>query len=315
MLPKNPTVKVFSQSQATEKVNPDSLPADIVNAIEVDQVDTGLYTSRELWKPSGARGVFGGQVVAQALRAAANTVDPSFYIHSMHCYFIRAGDNDLPILFKVDHLRSGRSYATRVVKATQRGKAIFTASVSFAQDEPGPVLHHQPQMPSVPPPESLPTHAEVVSKLLEEHNLSQEEQDRLHLRVQETAALDSRAVNTTGKPDRQYTWLKTQGRLNDDDRTIHACIAAYASDRGFISTAAKTHGLTGKDFGLMVSLDHQIWFHAPFRTDEWLLYETTSPTTNNGRGLCMGQLYTRDGRLVATTVQEGALRLKRQSKI
>ncbi|KAH8551712.1 HotDog domain-containing protein [Umbelopsis sp. PMI_123] len=315
MLYKNPSVKVFTQSPPLETATPNYLPADILNAIEVNQVDTGLYTSRELWKPFGARGVFGGQVVAQALRAAANTVNPSFYVHSLHCYFIRAGDNDLPILFKVDHLRSGRSYATRVVKATQRGKAIFTASVSFSLDEPGPVLHHQPQMPSVMPPESLPTHAEVVSKLLENNNLSQEERDRLMLRVEETAALDSRVVPSQGKQDRQYTWLRTQGRLNDDDRTIHACIAAYASDRGFISIAAKAHGMYGRDFGLMVSLDHQIWFHAPFRTDEWLLYETTSPTTNNGRGLCMGQLYTRDGRLVATTMQEGALRLKRQTKM
>ncbi|KAG2185803.1 hypothetical protein INT43_002240 [Umbelopsis isabellina] len=302
---KQPTVKVFSRpvledngSKATAK-----LPAAIVNAIEVNRIDECLYNSRELWKPIGARGVFGGQVVAQALRAAAKTVDPSFYVHSLHCYFILAGDNQIPILFQVDRLRSGKTYATRVVKATQRGRAIFTASVSFSLDEPGPMLHHQPRMPDVPPPEEIPTEAEKVNAMLKDESLdmSQEEKDKAVLRMAERAALDTRQIDTHGK-EKHYRWIKTQGTVDDDDRTIHACIAAYASDTGLIGTAARIHNLKSNDIGLMVSLDHQIWFHAPFRTDEWLLYEMVSPTTNNGRALCMGQLYTRDGRLVATTV-------------
>ncbi|KAM3589826.1 acyl-CoA thioesterase [Umbelopsis sp. WA50703] len=272
MSQRQPTVKVFSQPviEKNGTTATTNLPAAIVNAIEVNKIDECLYTSRELWKPIGARGVFGGQVVAQALRAAANTVEPSFYVHSLHCYFILAGDNQIPILFQVDRLRSGKSYATRVVKATQRGRAIFTASVSFSLDEPGPVLHHQPQMPDVPPPESIPTEAEKVNALLKDKSLdlSQEEREKMVLKMAERAALDTRHIDTKGK-EKHYRWIKTQGTVDDDDRTIHACIAAYASDTGLIGTAARAHNLQNKDIGLMVSLDHQIWFHAPFRTDDW----------------------------------------------
>ncbi|KAG2227460.1 hypothetical protein INT45_007485 [Circinella minor] len=296
----------------------------IAEAVDVQEIDVNLYMSKELWLPPGARGAFGGQIVAQALRAAFNTVREEFHVHSLHSYFILPGNVDYPVVYQVQRLRDGRSFATRFVTATQRGKAIFVSSFSFAKPDNNSItLEHQSAMPNVPEPESLTSEHERLQKLLENHDLPPKYREHIETRMEESSPIDYRNVHNptpqetfTGKieaKDLQYRWFKTKGELSDDPR-LHACIIAYASDSGFIGTAALANGLSPRAIGMMASLDHSMWFHAPARADEWLLYEMQSPRTSEGRGVAFGRIYTQDGTLIATTAQEGIVRLSRREQ-
>jgi len=319
-----PTVTIFkdghSHVKGNDNNNDEAYGTLIAQAVDVEEIDVGWTRSKQLWKPFTARGVFGGQVVAQALMAAAKTVESHFSLHSLHSYFILPGDNQLPILYQVERLRDGKSYATRSVKAMQRGRAIFTAIFSFAVADTGISIDHQDTFPQVPDPETLPSDEMRVEELLKHPDLEIPEKYRTYLetRLQEQSPVDFREVHVATveelarlKPvqsDRQQVWFKCHGKLNDDP-VLHQAVLAYASDSHLLHTAVRRSGLARTQIGMMASLDHAVWFHAPFRADEWLLYDMVSPRANSGRGMTLGRIFRRDGTLVATTAQEGIIRL------
>jgi acyl-CoA thioesterase-2 len=247
--------------------------------------------------------VFGGQVAGQALVAAGRTVPEERRVHSLHAYFIRGGDPSVPIVYEVDRIRDGRSFTTRRVVAVQHGKAIFSLSASFQKDEPG--IEHAETMPAgVPAPETLPT----LTERAEGYAIGAHSRPR---------PIDLRYVNEppwvtreTGEPPaRNQVWMRADGKL-PDDRLLHVCVLTYASDMTLLDSVLARHGVywdTDKVLG--ASLDHALWFHRPFRADEWFLYDSASPTASGARGLATGRFFAADGTLIATVVQEGLLRV------
>ena len=246
-------------------------------------------------------------MLAQALVAARRTIPQADReAHSLHAYFILEGDLAEPVTYFVDILRDGRSFVTRNVSALQHGRTIFTLSASFHRTESG--LAHQLPMPDVPPPEELRPDLEVLRE--EAHRIPQRlrpvlTQDRP---VDFRSVLEYRPFDPRPVPPVQRMWVRTMGALGDA-AVQHQAALAYASDYGVLATALRPHGRHVRDPGLMVaSLDHSIWFHRPFRADEWLLYSMDSPVTHGGRGFARGTFFTRDGTLVASVAQEGLLR-------
>ncbi|KAI8082598.1 HotDog domain-containing protein [Gilbertella persicaria] len=283
----------------------------MANAVEVEEIDVNLYMSKELWLPAGARGAFGGQIVAQALRAAFYTVEEEFDVHSLHSYFILPGNVEMPVIYQVQRLRDGRSYATRFVTASQGGKAIFVCSFGFAKPDKNIQVTHQTQMPKVPEPETLPSEVELLQKALENKDLPPKYHEHIKLRIEESSPVDYREINVPSPSFQAQRWFKTRGHLASDKR-LHACVIAYASDSGFIGVTAKANDIPATKIGMLISLDHAVWFHAPARADEWLLYDMHSPRTNDGRGIVFGRIYNKDGKLIATTAQEGVVRLTKK---
>ncbi|SDQ06383.1 acyl-CoA thioesterase II [Quadrisphaera sp. DSM 44207] len=263
-------------------------------------VFTGLNTPR----PWGR--VFGGQVLAQALVAATRTAPPERPAHSMHAYFLRPGDPDTPITFTVERLRDGRSFSARRVQASQQGAPILSAIASFQSPDEG--LDHGRPMPQVPGPEELPTTADLIGHLddpVAQHWSHERPVDLRH--VDGPLFLDGPAERT----DAQAVWMRAVGALPDDDG-LHRAVTAYASDYTVLEPVLRRHGLAWAHPGLRAaSIDHAMWWHRPARADEWLLYVQTSPSASGGRGLGQGLLYSRDGALVATVLQEGMVRTTR----
>jgi acyl-CoA thioesterase-2 len=252
--------------------------------------------------------VFGGQVLGQALSAAIATVAPDRRVHSIHAYFLRPGDVARPINYEVDPIRDGRAFTTRRVVANQGGPAIFTTACSFQLDEPG--AEHQAEMPPAPAPETLPTEQErlapflttapdaVRSSLLAERPFEIRTADQIG---------DDPFRPARGAP-RRLTWMRAVDALPDDP-ALHACLLAYVSDYHFATTALAPHGISWLSPAVqLASIDHVMWFHRPFRCDDWLLHAIESPTAQAARGLVRGSIFTRDGRLVASTAQEGLIR-------
>jgi acyl-CoA thioesterase-2 len=251
--------------------------------------------------------VFGGQVAGQALIAAGRTVPPERQVHSLHAYFIRGGDPSIPIVYEVDRIRDGRSFTTRRVVAVQRGKAIFSLSASFQIAEPG--IEHAEPMPEVPAPESLPTYHEQVALAGDKLGPLRHLPRPIDLRYVTEPPWISR--ETGPREARNQVWMRADGRLSDDP-LLHVCVLAYASDMTLLDSVLARHGVywwTDKVNG--ASLDHAMWFHRPFRADEWVLYDCASPTASGARGLATGRFFTQDGKLIATVVQEGLLRIAR----
>ncbi|MBR9912158.1 MAG: acyl-CoA thioesterase II [Gammaproteobacteria bacterium] len=282
--------------------------ARLYDLLEVEQLDTLLFRSPVTC--SELPHVYGGQVLAQALNAAIRTVPAERQIHSLHGYFLRAGDIDRPIIYDVDPIRDGGSFTTRRVVAKQKGKAIFNAALSFQIPEQG--FEHQAPMPAVPPADSLVNDAEVVAEL---------RQAALQLppRVDVFGAFETRTngdlhiLRSKSPEARHGYWIKTVNPLADDP-VQHLSILAYASDYVFMATAMIPHDIRfGRDNLQAASLDHAMWFHAPFRVDQWLYYDMESPVASGGRGLNFGRFYDQAGRLVASTAQEGLMR-KRSAK-
>lgn len=249
--------------------------------------------------------VFGGQVAGQALIAAGRTVPDERKVHSLHAYFIRPGDPSVPIVYEVDRIRDGHSFTTRRVIAIQRGKAIFSLSASFQRAESG--MDHADAMPNVPDPEELPSFAERVAGV----------QDVIKGFAVVPRPIDVRYITDPPWITRQngphearsQAWMRADGKLPDDD-LLHVCVVAYASDLTLLDAVLARHGVYwGMDKVLGASLDHAMWFHRPFRADEWFLYDCASPSASGARGLATGRIFTRDGTLVATVVQEGLLRV------
>ena len=251
--------------------------------------------------------VFGGQVAAQALTAAGRTVTDDRVVHSLHGYFVRAGDPRVPIDYQVERIRDGRSFTTRRVTARQGGQAIFTMAASFQVREDG--VDHATAAPSTPDPESLPTYAERVAPF----------QDQLAGWGRFPRPFDLRYVNdppwqsrlTGPRPGlRNQVWFRPDGVVPDDD-LVHVCLLAYLSDLTLLDSLLASHALThGTDQLQLASLDHAMWFHRPVRLDDWVLYDTESPSAAGGRGLVTGRFFARDGSMLATVVQEGLIRVR-----
>jgi acyl-CoA thioesterase-2 len=261
----------------------------------------------------GWQRVFGGQVIGQALVAACRTVDgiAERPPHSLHAYFLLAGDPKVPIIYEVDRIRDGRSFTTRRVLAIQHGQAIFTMSVSFHTAESG--LNHQAEMPEVPGPELLPSDTEIRQRVLpmmpEPIRRYFERERPIELRPVEF----ERYLGKKFPGGRFNVWIRTTGPL-PDTAAIHQCVLAYASDLMLLDSALIPHGRTVFEKTIMAaSLDHALWFHRPFKADEWLLYAQDSPNAGGARGFARGLIFTRDGTLVASVAQEGLLRERRET--
>jgi acyl-CoA thioesterase-2 len=279
--------------------------ASLLSILDLEQLEENLF--RGLSPQVGWQRVFGGQVIGQALVAAARTVEGRG-AHSLHAYFMREGDPAVPIVYNVDRIRDGKSFTTRRVVAIQHGAAIFSMSVSFQVTEQG--LDHQIKMPIVPPPEELPSEEELKAAYL--HN-APEGVRRYWERPRpiELRPVDLRHFLSREKLEPlQYVWVRATGPLPDDP-DIHRCVLAYASDMTLLDTALFAHGRMIFDPDLQAaSLDHALWFHRPFRADEWLLYAEDSPSASGARGFNRGSLFSRDGRLVASVAQEGLIRVR-----
>jgi acyl-CoA thioesterase-2 len=276
----------------------------LVDLLSLERIEDNIYRGQS--QDPGWGTVYGGQVLGQALRAALYTVPPERTVHSLHAYFLRPGDVKVPIVYDVDRSRDGTSFTTRRVKAIQHGHPILNLAASFHKAEPG--LTHAEPMPQVPPPEALPTdqerlvpHAAKLPPFLREQMFAE--------RAIEVRTVDESDVLLPGPaPGRRAVWMRATHRLSDDVG-LHAALLAYASDYAFLTTALKPHGVTWITPGMQVaSIDHAVWFHDTFRADEWLLHVMHSPWSGGARGLVMGHVYTRDGRLVASTSQEGLMR-------
>ncbi len=284
-----------------------SILDELIAKLALERLEVNLYRGQS--EDPGWGIVYGGHVLGQALSAAQQTVEPERTVHSLHAYFLRPGDVKVPIVYDVDRARDGSSFTTRRVTAIQHGEAIFNLAASFQRPETG--LEHQDEMPVVPPPEEVPTDQERMAK--EAHRLP----DRMRARVVAPRPIEIRTVGEEhplggqpGTADRMI-WFRAIHRVADELPGVHQALLAYASDMAFISTALRPHGLSWLTSKLQIaSLDHAVWFHAPFRADEWLLHVMHSPRSSGSRGLVIGRIFSRDGRLVASTAQEGLIRLR-----
>ncbi len=277
--------------------------AELLAMLDLEKIEENIFRGRS--PAVGWQRVFGGLVVAQALVASARTVEGRAP-HSLHGYFLLPGDPQAPIIYEVDRLRDGKSFTTRRCNAIQHGRAIFSLSASFQIDEQG--LEHAVAMPDVPLPETLPSEAEIVA----EFGAIMPDPIRRWFasdRPIETRPVDpSRYVRHDPGAPVQDVWLRAAGPLPDDP-AIHRAVLAYLSDMTLLDTALIGHGHYVFDAKLQIaSLDHALWFHRPFRADEWLLYVQDSPNSSGARGLTRGLLFSRDGRLIASSMQEGLMR-------
>jgi acyl-CoA thioesterase-2 len=273
----------------------------LVELLDLEPIEVNIFRGRS---PDEKRQrVFGGQVAGQALIAAGRTVAQGT-VHSLHAYFLRPGDPTVPILYEVDRIRDGRSFTTRRVVAIQHGRAIFNLSASFHVAEDG--LDHQLPMPAVPDPEGLPTFQERMAPWKERLGDWYTRPRPIDIRFVDEPSQD-RALGP--RAPRQRVWMRADGRL-PDDALLHACVVAYASDMTLLDCLLLPHGVSWDDgVSMMASLDHAMWFHRPFRADEWLLYDQESPSASGARGLARGGIFTRAGALVVSVAQEGLVRV------
>jgi acyl-CoA thioesterase-2 len=277
---------------------------ELVSLLSLERLEENLFRGET--QDLGWGSVFGGHVLGQALSAASQTVPPERSVHSLHGYFLRRGDVSRPIIYDVDRIRDGKSFTTRRVVAIQRGRAIFNMSASFQIEETG--AEHQADMPAAPEPDTLDS----------EQTLARRYADRIPDAIRpwvlretpiETRPVDPRdPLKPKPGPPVRMVWYRATGSLPDDP-ALHRYLLAYTSDFKLLGTAMQPHGLSWLQPGMQVaSLDHAMWFHRPFRMDDWLLHVMESPSASAARGLVRGRFYTRDGRLVASTTQEGLIR-------
>lgn len=272
--------------------------------LDLEQLELNLFRGHS---PAEQRQrVFGGQVAAQALVATSRTVEDERPVHSLHAYFLRPGDPRVPIVFEVDRIRDGRSFTTRRTVAIQHGEVIFSLAASFQKHESGP--EHSMPFPDVPAPEELPTYQDRMAPYAERYGKVFADWMLRELPIDSRPTQVPPWLDPTPRPPEQDVWIKTNGTLPDDP-VLHQCVLAYASDLTLLDTAMLPHAVDARDNDyLMASLDHAMWFHRPFRVDEWLLYHQRSPSASNARGLAAGTVFTRDGAMVATVMQEGLIR-------
>ena len=281
-------------------------PLDVLlRLLDLERLELNLFRGHN--RDIGSGRVFGGQVLAQALVAAGRTVEDR-RAHSLHGYFMLPGDVDTPIVYQVDRIRDGRSFTTRRVLAIQEGREIFSMLCSFHRDEPG--IAHGAEMPRVPPPEELPRELDLVRAMA----------DRIPAPLRavytQERPIDFRPVDPVNpfapevRPPSKHLWFRADGTM-PEEAILHQAVLAYASDYGLLGTALLPHGLSFMMRGVQAaSLDHAIWFHRPVRVDDWLLYSMDAPAAAGARGFTRGLIHARDGSLVASTVQEGLLRMR-----
>jgi len=277
---------------------------DLLELLSLERIEENLFRGQS--QDLGWGNVFGGQVLGQALSAAEQTVKESRVVHSFHSYFLRTGDASKPIVYDVDCIRDGQSFTTRRVVAIQNGRPIFSMAASFQKLESG--FEHQSEMPDVPGPDGLASEADLakvaadrIPAKLRERALSEKPIEIRPLNPQNPLAPDPR-------PPERKVWFRAAGRL-PDRQSVHQYLLAYASDFNLLGTSLEPHAVSWLTRGMQVaSLDHAMWFHRPFRFDDWLLYVMESPSASSARGLARGQIFTRDGVLVASTMQEGLIR-------
>ncbi len=280
----------------------------IIKTLDLEEIELNHYLATS--PNEGWQRVYGGQVIGQALVAASRTVSSNRSAHSLHGYFLRAGDTTIPILYKVDRIRDGKSFTTRRVVAVQHGQAIFTMSISFQVDEDG--LSHQFDMPEVPAPDSLPTEDELRREQAKSWPKEFQESFSGSSAIQVKPVDPVDLLNPEPAQAMQRCWMRCGEALPDDPR-IHQCVLAYLSDWSLLDTASRPHAVSFMQDNVQVaSLDHAMWFHRPFRADEWLLYDQDSPSASGARGFNRGLIYSRTGKLVASTTQEGLLRIYQQ---
>ncbi|MEJ2153954.1 MAG: acyl-CoA thioesterase II [Desulfobacteraceae bacterium] len=277
---------------------------ELLRLLELEEIEENIFRGQS--QDLGFKNVFGGQVLGQALSAASYTVPPERSAHSLHAYFLRPGDATRPIVYTVENMRDGKSFSTRRVKAIQKGQPIFSMAVSFQREETG--FEHQDTMPEVPGPDGIASEKEMVQKLA----------DRIPPGIRENILcvipIEMRIVSPVDpfqpekKPPQKYVWFRTVNPLPDDAAT-HRYMLAYASDFNLVTTSLYPHGHTFWESKMQVaSLDHAMWFHRPFRMDQWMLYAIESPSASQARGMSIGRIFTREGQLVATVAQEGLIR-------
>jgi len=276
----------------------------LLELLDLEQIEEDIF--RGVSPKERVQRVFGGQVAGQALVAAGRTVPPERPVHSLHAYFIRPGDPAVPLIYTVDRVRDGRSFTTRRVSGIQHGKTIFTLSASFHQPETGPV--HADPKPDAPPPEAIEPTPERLAKYFG-NNLPREIGDN-PIELRSVGPLSVEAERDPGlRTTRNMVWLRVNGELPDDP-LLHVCLMTYASDMTLLDPVLLAHGLSWMDGHTTgASLDHAMWFHRPFRADQWLLYAQESPVAYGARGLARGEVFTASGDLVVSVVQEGLIRV------
>lgn len=282
---------------------------ELLGLMKLEPLEDNLF--RGISRDIGTERVFGGQVLAQALMAASHTVEDRL-ANSLHAYFLRAGDHNAPIVYSVDRSRDGRSFSSRRVVAIQHGRPIFTLAASFQVDETG--LEHQFDMPAVPPPENVNPIADLPHDEFDHMPKSMQRWMDRFGPFEFRAVRGSDPEDTEPRPPFKELWFKLHGQLEDDPR-LHRALLAYVSDFHLVGTATLSHGISWVQGNLIIaSLDHAMWFHRDFRLDDWLLYVCDSPSSSGGRGLARGMIYDQQSRLVASTAQEGVIRLRRENK-
>jgi len=284
--------------------------AELVALLTLERLEDNLFRGQS--RDIGTKYVFGGQVLGQALSAAQQTVEDKRAVHSIHAYFLRAGDIEAPIIYHVDRTRDGHSFSVRRVTAIQHGQPIFVFAASFQHDEPG--VSHQFHMPEVPMPEDVEPNiappADVMEKLPAKMQRWLSRMGPFEMRP----IYPRDDVKPPKRPPYQQVWLRLIDKV-DEAPELHRALLAYASDFYLLGTTTFPHGISYYQPNVqMASLDHAMWFHRPFRVDDWLLYSLDSPTAQNARGLARGQFFTRDGILVASTAQEGLIRVLPETK-
>lgn len=281
---------------------------ELVGLLALEKIEENIYRGQS--QDLGWGQVFGGQVVGQALSAASKTVPDGRRAHSLHSYFLRTGDATKPIVYEVDRIRDGRSFTTRRVVAVQGGRPIFNLSASFQVEEPG--FEHQDAQPPCPGPDGLKNDRELWTEL------SKHLPEPYRTRATGERPIELRPTNPVNwlqpevKEPEHAVWYKADGRLDDDD-SLHRYLLAYCSDFAFLTVSLRPHGMSWVIPTMQVaSLDHAMWFHRPFRVDEWLLHVIESPSASGARGLVRGRFFDQQGRLVASTMQEGLIRDRRE---
>jgi acyl-CoA thioesterase-2 len=284
--------------------------SELLELLRLERIEENLFRgpSQDL----GWGQVFGGQVLGQALSAAAQTVPAERKVHSLHAYFLRTGDAKRPIVYTVDPIRDGRSFTTRRVVAVQGGRPIFHLAASFQIEEDG--FEHHDEMPTgVPAPETLQSERELAQRLAGVLPAALVERATAERPIELKPVDPSNPLKPDVRAPVHQVWFKASSPLPDDVPAIHRYLLAYASDFSFLTTALRPHGVSWLTPGMQVaSLDHAMWFHRPFRFDDWLLYDVRSPSASNARGLVQGRVFDRQGALVATVVQEGLIRDRRR---
>ncbi|AKP34580.1 acyl-CoA thioesterase II [Yersinia aleksiciae] len=281
--------------------------AKLLDLLHLEKIEEGIFRGQS--EDLGLRQVFGGQVVGQAIYAAKQTVPIDRIVHSFHSYFLRPGDSSKPIIYDVETLRDGTSFSARRISAIQNGKPIFYMTASFQSQEEG--FEHQNTMPEVPSPDGLMSETDIARKFA--HLIPEKVREKFigNQPIEMRPVKFHNPLQGSVEEPNRYVWFRANGEIPDDLR-VHQYLLGYASDFNFLPTALQPHGIGFLEPGVQIAtIDHSMWFHRPFRLDDWLLYAVESTSASGARGFVRGQIYNQQGVLVASTVQEGVIRLHR----